>query len=333
MLFALLAALSQAHPEDTPPMSDLKPAPGVSADGQTAGGWVKSPHNPVLGGQYGTCFDISVLHEGGRYRMWVSWRPRKSVALVESADGVHWSEPRIVLGPNSETSWEEDINRPVVVKRADGYHMWYTGQAGGHSAIGYAVSPDGVSWTRRSATPVLMADLPWEKVAVMCPHVLWDAKAGFWRMWYSGGDQYEPNAVGYATSADGIRWTKNPANPVFTPSPDLPWERERVTACQVVKLRDWYVMFYIGFRDIEHAQIGIARSRDGITGWQRHPANPIVRSGADSWDHDACYKPFAVFDGRQWLLWYNGRHGGLEQIGLVTHQGEDLGFPRLAGRH
>ena len=30
--------------------------------------------------------------------------------------------------------------------------------------------------------------------------------------------------------------------------------------------------------------------------------------------------------GRRWVLWYNGRKGGFEQIGLATHAGEDLGF-------
>ena len=70
-----------------------------------------------------------------------------------------------------------------------------------------------------------------------------------------------------------------------------------------------------------------ARSKDGITNWVRHPANPIVRSGTNKWDHDACYKPYAVFDGQKWLLWYNGRKQSLEQIGVVIHQGEDLGFP------
>ncbi len=56
------------------------------------------------------------------------------------------------------------------------------------------------------------------------------------------------------------------------------------------------------------------------------PANPIIFPGKDQWDHDACYKPYAIFDGKKWLLWYNGRHGGLEQIGVVFHEGEDLGF-------
>jgi len=33
---------------------------------------VKHPGNPVLGGQYGTCFDVAVLRENEAYRMWVS---------------------------------------------------------------------------------------------------------------------------------------------------------------------------------------------------------------------------------------------------------------------
>ncbi len=294
------------------------------------GGWKKYAGNPVLGGQYGTCFDVCVLKEGGKYRMWVSWRPKASIALVESSDGIHWSEPRIVLGPRKESGWEDDINRPIVLKRGDGYHLWYTGQAKGHSWIGYATSPDGVAWKRMSTKPVLAAEKPWEKMAVMCPHVLWDEQARSFRMWYSGGEQNEPNAIGYATSPDGLTWTKHAANPIFVPDKRNDWEKDRVTACQVIRQGDWHVMFYIGFRNEATAQIGMARSRDGITHWQRHPANPIVRRGKDEWDADACYKPFAILDGKRWLLWYNGRRGGLEQIGLATHAGEDLGFDRTA---
>ena len=32
-------------------------------------------------------------------------------------------------------------------------------------------------------------------------------------MWYSGGEQYEPNAIGYATSPDGLAWTKHAKQP------------------------------------------------------------------------------------------------------------------------
>ncbi|HLH52841.1 MAG TPA: hypothetical protein VKY92_04420 [Verrucomicrobiae bacterium] len=298
-------------------------APGSA---ETAGGWRKYEKNPVLGGSLGTCFDVALIKDGGSYRMWFSWRPKKSIALVESTDGIHWSDPQIALGPNGSTDWEEDINRPVVVKRKDGYHMWYTGQARNHSWIGYARSEDGRSWRRVSPRPVLSPDVPWEKAAVMCPHVIWDDSAGQFRMWYSGGEQYEPDAIGYAASADGLSWSKLPSNPVFKSDPRIGWEQHKVTACQVQQRDGWFVMFYIGFRDVDHAQIGIARSKDGISNWERLPENPIIRPGENKWDHDACYKPFAIFDGTKWLLWYNGRHGGIEQIGLAFHDSPDLGF-------
>jgi predicted GH43/DUF377 family glycosyl hydrolase len=303
------------------------PAPHPTAAAPAPSGWKKYPGNPVLGGDYGTCFDVSVLRDNDKYRMWVSWRPRRSLALVESADGLHWSgPPRIVLPPRPETGWENDINRPVVLKRPDGYHLWYTGQSDGHSALGYATSPDGLAWKRLSDRPVLSPAQPWEKAAVMCPHVLWDEPARLFRMWYSGGDQYEPDAIGYATSPDGLHWTRAAHNPVFKSDPSLEWERHKVTACQVIPEAGWYVMFYIGFRDVDHAQIGLARSQDGLSHWQRLPANPIVRPDPGQWDHDACYKPCAIFDGTKWLLWYNGRHGGLEQIGVAIREGRDLGF-------
>jgi predicted GH43/DUF377 family glycosyl hydrolase len=292
----------------------------------TTAGWSKYPNNPVLGANLGTCFDVSVLKENGTYRMWFSWRPKKSIALVESKDGVQWGKPLIVLGPNKETDWENDLNRPGVIKNGERYEMWYTGQARGRSWIGYATSRDGKAWQRMSVRPVLSAEEPWEKVAVMCPHVVYEDTTKLYRMWYSGGEQNEPNAIGYATSSDGRKWAKHVNNPIFRPAPNNNWEKDRVTACQVIRHGDWHLMFYIGFRDEAHAQIGLARSKDGITGWQRHPANPIIRPGKDQWDHDAVYKPYAIFDGGRWLLWYNGRKGGVEQIGLALHDGEDLGF-------
>jgi sucrose-6-phosphate hydrolase SacC (GH32 family) len=288
--------------------------------------WTKYAQNPVLGGSLGVCFDVSLLNEDGKYRMWFSWRNKKSIALAESADGIRWGAPVIVLGPNPATRWEDDINRPVVIRRGGTYFMWYTGQAREHSWIGLATSSDGARWERARADPVLSADQPWEKAAVMCPCVLWDESTQVYRMWYSGGEQYEPDAIGYATSADGRSWTKLARNPIFKAKPDVAWEHYKVTGCQVLRRGAWHYMFYVGFRDIDHAQIGVARSLDGITGWQRHPANPIVSPGVNQWDHDACYKPYTIFDGRRWLLWYNGRRGNVEQIGLAIHDGEDLDF-------
>jgi predicted GH43/DUF377 family glycosyl hydrolase len=290
--------------------------------------WKEYAGNPVLGGKYGTCFDICVLREPDQFVMWLSWRPKKSIAVSYSKDGKVWTAPEIALGPLLGDGWEDDLNRPVVVKRPDGYHMWYTGQTKTNSKIGYAFSQDGKTWVRPMHQPVLTPELPWEGVAVMCPHVMWDEQEKVWKMWYSGGEQYEPNAIGYATSVDGRIWNKLKTNPVLKPLPSATWEQERVTAAQIMLHKGWYYAFYVGFRDVDHAQIGLARSRDGITNWERHPENPIIRPTPGGFDSDACYKPYAVLEKGRWMLWYNGRNVHLEQIGLATHDGEDLGFGR-----
>jgi len=302
--------------------------PAPSGRIEVGGGWTKIRHNPVLGGKLGTCFDVTVLKERHTFRMWFSWRPKNSIALVESRDGAHWSHPVIVLGPNRRTRWEDNINRPIVLKQNSLYHMWYTGQAQGYSSIGHAVSLDGKVWRRTSEKPVLSPEERWEKVAVMCPHVVWDESTGLFRMWYSGGEECEPDAIGYAVSGNGRSWVKLKSNPIFTPDVNNPWEQHKVAACHVLYHDRSYYMFYAGFRDVDHAQIGLARSSDGVTGWQRHPLNPLIMPTPGSWDHDACYKPSVVFDyhREQWMLWYNGRRGRCEQIGLVIRDGRCLGF-------
>ena len=291
----------------------------------TNGGWVKDEHSPVLGGDLGVCFDISMLKEDAGFRMYFSWRTRGSVAVTTSADGVHWSEPEICVAPRPTPSGKEDgINRPAVVKKGTIYHMWYTGQnkggrADGTSDLFHAVSEDGVHFVRTGDEPVLSPSEPWEKQAIMCPCVLWDEGRNVYRMWYSAGEQYEPNAIGYAESEDGLKWRKHAANPIFSADPSSNWECHKVTACQVFEHEGWHWMFYIGFRNEDYAQIGIARSRDGVTGWERSPLNPIVAPDPEAWDGEACYKPFVLFDGKEWLLWYNGRKGHIEQIGLVRN--------------
>lgn len=85
-------------------------------------------------------------------------------------------------------------------------------------------------------------------------------------------------------------------------------------------------MFYIGFYDINFAQIGMARSKDGISNWERYDGNPIISPTEGSWDASATYKPFAIQEQNCWMLWYNGRNEGLEQIGLAIYDSHDLNF-------
>jgi predicted GH43/DUF377 family glycosyl hydrolase len=285
--------------------------------------WTKHPENPVLGP--GICrqgvFDCCVLPQGDKLRMWFSWRDLHSIAYADSLDGVHWSGPHIVLEPEASHDWEQDdITRPHVLYAGNMWYMWYTGHQRGtaHSTIGLATSRDGEHWARATSEPVLSPAGGWEKTNVMCPHVLHEN--GKFRMWYSGGEEYEPDAIGYAESADGIHWRREPSSPVIRPIGG--WESDRTTAACIVARDHDYLAFYIGFEHgYEDCRIGMARSVDGIHNWERYPGNPILSPGpSGSWEDCNVYKPYVVRWHDGWYLWYNAScfSDRCEQIGLAT---------------
>ncbi len=294
--------------------------------------FIKFAGNPVLGSkELGTCFDVYVTRENGRYRMDFSWRPKKACAVTFSDDGIHWEEPQITLSANPKSGWEDDINRNCVLKIGDIYKMWYTGQARGFSYIGYAESYDGINFYRPLSEPVLITERAWEGFSVMNPCVLYEN--GIYKMWYAAGETYEPNVLAYAESTDGINWTKSKINPIFVAEKENIYEQDRVGGCQVIKTDDMgYVMFYIGYENIDKAQICMACSPDGKTQWKKSPLNPIVEPSEGSWDAEACYKPSFLWNEEEnkWMLWYNGRSKTDEFIGFVTKEGRELFADKVA---
>lgn len=293
-------------------------------------GWKKYEKNPVLGSpELGTCFDVNVIKEGTKkFNMYFSWRPMKAIGLVRSDDGTSWSEPEICLQCDETSGWEDNLNRSCTLYWNGEYHMWFTGQARGHSKIGYARSKDGVKFTRVTRDPVLISERPHEGFSVMNPYVRRDEKRGVFQMWYASGETFEPNVLCYAESKDGIKWEKSFLNPIFVHGSGKAWDKDRVGACEVYPLKDGrYVMFYIGYSDIHTARVGAAISPDGVTQWKRLKANPLVFPIEGEWDSEATYKPSAMWDEENdcWRLWYNGRSGTREYIGMAVHKGYDLG--------
>jgi len=290
--------------------------------------FTKYGDTPIFGGDgLGTCFDVYVWRDNGRYRMDFSWRTNLSLAVTFSDDGIHWETPQVTLAPDPNSGWEDKVNRNCVIKADGKYKMWYTGQARGHSFIGYAESDDGIHFRRVGNEPVLFCERAWEGFSIMNPCVL--QENGKYRMWYAAGETYEPNVLAYAESDDGIHWRKSPINPIYVKDKNAPYECNRVGGCQVVKTEDTgYVMLYIGYADIHTACICAAHSPDGITRWERSPLNPLVVPTPQGWDADACYKPSFLWneETQQWMLWYNGRCGRSERIGLAIKNGREL-FP------
>ncbi|MBT5876491.1 MAG: hypothetical protein HOH43_23910, partial [Candidatus Latescibacteria bacterium] len=124
------------------------------------------------------------------------------------------------------------------------YKLWYIDVAEDPWYVRYGKSGDGFAWDR-SNEPVLQLDQPWEAGRLFYPTVLKYQEHYF--MWYGSYlvQDRQKTALGFAVSADGIAWTKNPQNPVFQPEPTNTWESHYTTSQSVIRYPDgswriWY---------------------------------------------------------------------------------------------
>jgi hypothetical protein len=186
--------------------------------------------------------DGSVLREDGQLRMWFAstdfptGNGLHTLHATSSSDGNSWSPPSQPL--------LEDIYAPTIIREDGRYKMWYIDVAEDPWYVRYGESGDGFAWDR-SNEPVLQLDQPWEAGRLFYPTVLKYQEHYF--MWYGSylGQDRQKTALGFAVSADGIAWTKNPQNPVFQPEPTNTWESHYTTSQSVIRYPDgswriWY---------------------------------------------------------------------------------------------
>ena len=151
--------------------------------------------------------------------------------------------------------------------------------------------------------------------SVFDPYVMIDSD-GTYRMYVSWRRK---GAIAVTTSKDGITWEKYSQNPILKANEDKKaMDRYKVGGCDVHKIsNNLYIMFYIGYTDIDTARIFVAKSQDGVN-WER-TGQPIIVPEHGKFDMEACYKPSAIFDDKnnRWMLWYNGRTAEKEYIGLA----------------
>jgi predicted GH43/DUF377 family glycosyl hydrolase len=192
-----------------------------------------------------------------------------------------------ILSPSS-AAWEASIIwRPVVINTGSSFMMWYSGENNnGIDNIGLATSKDGISWSRYPQNPVLSIGSPgqWDDGSANEAWVI--QESGQYKMWYSGQTYNSRNntiltySIGYATSPDGIHWTKYPGNPIFTPGVAGSWDDKFVFRPIIVSAGSSYTMYYRG-ETAQKGQTGIATSTDGIH-WTRTSALPPIPKG--TWD-------------------------------------------------
>lgn len=229
-------------------------------------------------------------------------------------------------------------------------------------------------WTKHPGNPVIVRDQPWAESNYICePNLLY--VDGLFRVWFS---QMCPpghgTALGYATSLDGLTWTKHPGNPVLRAnvqthrpsvmrhdgmyylfavqheheatratmrrwsSPDglhwgderllfavtQPWEGGLSNMAVIVDEDGVWRMIYTGGDDpMPNPEFGYAWSVDGVN-WTKYDGNPVIR---DLYGGD----PFLVKIGEWYMMWHSEAMTG--SLRIVCRRSRDLIHWERVGGH
>jgi predicted GH43/DUF377 family glycosyl hydrolase len=229
-----------------------------------------------------------------------------------------WDRPANLVG-----DWDGGgIRYPAVITDGGTYKMWYVGtDLYGVGRIGYATSPDGVTWTKSISNPVLDvgAQGEWDAEQLESPFVIKESPASY-KMWYSGHDADGIWHIGYATSSDGINWVKHPSNPVLDSGQDN-WNNVYVHGPSILYEDSLYKMWLHTVGDDGSGPtpyMAYATSTNGIT-WTLAITNPLFsRDPAHYWESDWVWGASVLHGGSDYQMWYSGAGGGEGHTGYAT---------------
>lgn len=121
-----------------------------------------------------------------------------------------------------------------------------------------------------------------------------------YHLWYTGYNkaQSETLHLGYATSQDGLNWTRYPGNPIFTES----WVEDMC----VIKHGDVYYMFAEGLNDIAH----MLTFNDRIH-WEEHGSLNIRYTNGEPLSPGPYGTPAVWIEGGTWFLFYERNDNGI----------------------
>ncbi|MFH0758175.1 MAG: T9SS type A sorting domain-containing protein [Bacteroidota bacterium] len=237
----------------------------------------------------------------------------------------HPDNPLMFAGAAGE--WDAKLVAPCAVLYYDStYHMWYQGTDihGEDDQIGYATSPDGITWTKYSENPVLKPGPggDWDDHTLQgCSVLKMDTIFHMWYTGHTGTILNENYRIGHATSQDGILWVRDTANnPVLEKGASGDWDDVWVINGAVIYDSTQFHMWYLGWNgNDDHVQTGHATSPDGVK-WIKDPHNPVIPSENNHWDYPNAGVVSALYDGKNYKMWYNGGAHWQWNLGYATSE-------------
>lgn len=243
--------------------------------------------------------------------LWDQW----VTGVITSANTLNWNYPENyeqvlfarkfmegdVVDPNESAKIFDSVFAidACVIKDGTMYKCWYTGWNGQfeHTGnglskkinfrIGYAASPDGISWSKLQGTAgagsVLGVGSIGEPDAngAEDPYVIKENR--IYRMWYVGYDGNTRRLL-YATSSDGMHWTKKGV--VFNPAGKDALAELGEQNPVVINRSGGYELWYQG-KSVSSPNYHVIRatSRDGIT-WEKAGEVTLHPAASDSSRHN-----------------------------------------------
>lgn len=241
----------------------------------------------------------SVLHETSGYKIWYDggfFDGNIQIGLARSRDGLNWKKaPQNPVLDGDPDAWDaaSGEHAPFVMKDGNLYKMWYEGSDGNVRQLGYATSHNGIKWTKYPGNPVLQAG-PEAYDQFVAGHGTLLFEDGIYRLWYHAiGDLGA--IIAYATSPDGIHWTKH--GPVLVGAPEG-WDTS-LWGPSVLKVEGAYWMWYSAGGPLYPISIGAATSPDGVL-WTRVGDRPVI---ADPEFVNNFMDPHVIFDAGLFKMW------------------------------
>jgi predicted GH43/DUF377 family glycosyl hydrolase len=200
---------------------------------------------------------------------------------------------------------------PSILKVGDRWWMWYNGRANDcfTGSIGLATSTDGLTWQKdNNGEPIFKHGPPgsFDSTKIDHPAVLhFDGK---FHMWYTAGDDRSAYKVGYATSEDGIQWTRaNDAKPVLRPGEKGKFDDRVVLHPAVVRDdKSTLHIWYNGVGPQGTFRVGHATSRDGINWERQNNGDPVLApSQVGDFKEYYVYNVHVRFEGGTFHMWYS----------------------------
>jgi predicted GH43/DUF377 family glycosyl hydrolase len=271
---------------------------------------------------YGYVSNPSVVLRGSTFNMWYTGSDgfNERIGYATSSDGVTWTRQNSgnpVMDHGTANDWDSfGAGDPWVIDDGGTLRMWYTGSDGLNNRIGYASSANGITWVKNSAAVLDLGDFfKFDEDGVSAPTVV--KVGGTFYMWYMGLYGKE-TALGFATSNDGLTWTRMNNNaPVLTATALGTFDGKSVWEPSVTLFNGVYLMYYAGF-DGNQYKVGVATSVDGKNWIRRNAGMPVLSPMNGKFDWRGVASPTSLLDGMTIKIWYIGLNATTDQVGYAT---------------